>query len=268
MQRNGRIPTIKITIHFLKELTVDKIRALREKVFRILRRAGLQAVVAIELSRTKPRTGSPNNQVHYHFLTDDERSEDELRALFNKACKDSGLGKKDFRIDYGTVDDGYWYFDYFTKFDRKNQKFFKVCNTNRKDLVEGYRNISKILTGKHAPIEYDRMKDDILARYRRKTKAHIAKFNRENKINDRDWDWRTVLLFEKGLGIQKFYTIGKWFSIPKGDFWNEIKDDTESMKEAIAEDKRASAEYKAAREKAEDDAEAAARGTKSEYSWM
>ena len=129
LQRNKRPPTKAIVMHHLKELSVADIVAYRSKIFRILRREGIQAVVAIELSRTRPKTGKPNNRVHYHILTDDkgsgQRSEEELRDIFKKACEDSGLDKKDFRIDYKKVDDGEWYFDYFTKFDRKSKDKYK-----------------------------------------------------------------------------------------------------------------------------------------------
>ena len=183
LQRNGRIPTIEIVIHFLKEFTVEDIKKHLIKIFRILRRNGLQAVVCIELTRTIPKIGRPNNTVHFHVLTDDKgsghQSEEELRDLFKTACIDSGLGEKDFCINYKTITDGYWYFDYFTKFDRKskNEKYKKTDN-------------------------------------------------------DRDRSWRTVLLFEKNLGLHKFYIIGKWYRISKKDLWEEIKADTAAAKAA------------------------------------
>ena len=70
--------------------------------------------------------------MHFHILTDDKRSEQELRYLFNKACKDSGLDKNDFRVDYKKVTDGYWYFEYFTKFDRINKDKYTEKNNDGK----------------------------------------------------------------------------------------------------------------------------------------
>jgi len=168
LRHNGRIPTTSIVLHFLVVLSVLAIKAYRKKIFRILQRKGIESVVSIELTRTMPKIGKPNNKVHFHFLTDDKRSEKELRALFNNACTDSGLDPKDFRIDYKNIDEGYWYFDYFTKYDRANK-------------------------GKY----------------------------RENGNNG---DWRHVLLFAKGLRLQKFYRIGKWFKKSKKQIWKEIQE--------------------------------------------
>jgi hypothetical protein len=204
LRRNNRPPTKAVVLNFLKELSVAEIKKYRDKIFRTLRKAGIQAVVAIELTRAIPRIGKPNNRVHFHFLTDEkgsgERSEKEFRDLFNKACQDSGLGKKDFRIiDYkDKIEDGDWYFDYFTKFDRKNE-------------------------GKYGENE------------------------NTDEDNDGDWNWRTVLLFEQGLGLHKFYQIGKWFKKPKTQLWKEIRviAETKRRKESEAEEAAAEAKMKA-----------------------
>jgi len=120
----------------LKEFLKGDITKYRTKIFSILEKAGIQAVASIELSRTIPRIGKANNMVHFHILTDDDRSEFELRKLFNKACEDSGLEKKkDFKIDCRKIENGYWYFDYFTKFDRKSRgKYMK--SKDRKEASE------------------------------------------------------------------------------------------------------------------------------------
>jgi len=36
-------------------------------------------------------------------------------------------------------------------------------------------------------------------------------------------DWKRVLLFAKGLRLQKFYRIGKWFRKSKRLIWKEIQ---------------------------------------------
>lgn len=108
-----------------------------QRYFRVLRDNGIEAVVVIELTRGKD--GKPNGRVHFHILTDDPRSEDELRELFNGACERQGLVRDtdriawhadhlvwdedylvgnndaDFRVDYRDLWDGYRYFAYFTK---------------------------------------------------------------------------------------------------------------------------------------------------------
>ena len=129
LQRNKRPPTQAVVMNFLKELSVADIAAYRNKIFRILRKAGIEAVVSIELTRTRPKTGKPNNRVHFHFATDDKgsgkRSNEELRNLFKKACRDSGLGNKEFRIVCETKNEGDWYFHYFTKYDSVSKEKYK-----------------------------------------------------------------------------------------------------------------------------------------------
>ena len=65
--------------------------------------------------------------MHYHILTDDPRSEKELRKCFNEACERCSLSKglgnklgkgKDFRVDYNERPEGYDY-DYYLKYGEK-----------------------------------------------------------------------------------------------------------------------------------------------------
>ena len=114
LRLNNRLPTIAITLHFLKVFSIQEIKFYRTKIFRYLKEHGIEAVVSIEL--TKDVYGHPNNTVHFHILTDDQRSQKELRKLFNDACERRGLIRgQDFRIDYKKLYDPDWYFDYFTK---------------------------------------------------------------------------------------------------------------------------------------------------------
>jgi hypothetical protein len=133
--------------------------------------------------------------VHFHLLTDDARSENELRKLLKIACERCGLfDKTDFRVDYDDVNNGYWYFEYFAKYDR----YFKSKRkTNDRDENE----ITNLVI------------DDEIK-------------NRKGK----SWDWTTVVLFQKGLRIQKFYTIGQWFAKGrgKGKLWKEIQQEMKS----------------------------------------
>ena len=85
LQQNKRPPTKAVVMSFMKELSVAEIKNYRNKIFRILRNSGLEAVASIELTRTRRKTGKPNNRVHFHLLTDDKRSKKELVALLIKA---------------------------------------------------------------------------------------------------------------------------------------------------------------------------------------
>jgi hypothetical protein len=114
---NGRVPTGKVVWHLLRVYTVTELKIIRDKVFRVLRKRGIIAVVAIEITRSRPRTGKPTGKCHFHFLLDDQRNEEEIRAIFNEACERSGLTKNEFRIDYKPNDEGLNAFYYFTKYN-------------------------------------------------------------------------------------------------------------------------------------------------------
>jgi hypothetical protein len=133
--------------------STKEIREYRKKIFRVLTDNGLEAVANIELTRGED--WEPNNCVHFHLITDDPRSEEELRLLLEMACERQGLVKDtDFCITYQKLYDGYWRFSYFTKFGKKY--------------------------------------------------------------------FYSVILFEKNLGLDKFYEIGKWFHKPQVQIWEDI----------------------------------------------
>ena len=153
IRKNGRLPSIEIVWHLLRVFSAEEIKALRMKVFRCLKKSGVEAIVNIESTRDK--YGDPNNAVHFHILTDDPRSIEELRGLLERICKRNGLVKEeDYRITCCELYDPYRYIDYFTK------------------------------------------------------AGHPEK----------------VILFQKGMRMQKFYGIGKWFKKPKKQLWEEIKE--------------------------------------------
>jgi hypothetical protein len=154
LRHNGRIPSKELTWHLLNVHTVEEISDIRSHVFGYLQSHGIEAVAAIEL--TRDAKGFPNNTVHFHLITDSERSEEEIAELMIKACRQKGLRKQDIRVDRRQLWDGYKYFNYFTKY--------------------GY----------------------------------------ENK----------VILFQKGLYVQKFYQIGKWYRTTKKELWAEIIEET------------------------------------------
>ena len=111
---NKRLPMMSVIWHLTKVFSSEEIKSLRTKVFRYLKEHGIVAVASIEL--TCGKDGRPNNTVHFHFLTDDQRSIKEIRQLFNTACEQQGLvRRKDFWISCQTLPDADRYFDYFTK---------------------------------------------------------------------------------------------------------------------------------------------------------
>jgi hypothetical protein len=145
----------------LVELSPEDIQEYLRKIFRVLTDNRLQAVANIEL--TLGDDGQPNNTVHFHILTDDQRTEAELRKLLEVACERQGLMKdRDFCITHRELWDGYRYFNYFTKYGKKY--FNKVILFQPK-------------------------------------------------------------LLQSGRTLQKFYTIGQWFTKDRGKIkiWDEIK---------------------------------------------
>ena len=115
---NDRTPTKELVLHFLKVLPAEVIKELLPKIFRVLRDNGLEAVANLEL--TLGKNGKPNNCVHSHILTDDQRAGKELCRLLEIACERQGLVKDvDFCIDYRELWDGDRYFNYFTKYGKK-----------------------------------------------------------------------------------------------------------------------------------------------------
>ena len=131
---NGRMPTKELVIHFLEVLSAEEIIQYRTKIFRYLKEHGIEAVANLEL--TKGEDGTPNNKVHSHVLTDDQRSEDELRELFKTACLRSGLSRDDFRIDYRPLWNGYTYIKYFTKFGYSDEVILFQTGTGLQKFYE------------------------------------------------------------------------------------------------------------------------------------
>jgi hypothetical protein len=119
--RNNRTPTKELVIHLFHKYTAEdkeELNLLRKKIFRYLKEHGIEAVANIEL--TKGNYDEPNGRVHFHVLTDNDRSEKELRKLFNEACSRQGLvGDNDYRIDYKELWNGHEYYKYFTKWGEK-----------------------------------------------------------------------------------------------------------------------------------------------------
>jgi len=165
LETNNRLPTKEMTLHLLKVYLPSAIRKFRTKIFRYLKEHGITAVANIEL--TRDANGEPNNTVHFHILTGDLRSKEELKELLETACERAGLLKdEDFVIRCRKLPNPETYFDYFTKRTR---------------------------TGKEMGV-------------------------------------KRVLLFEKGIGLRKFYQIGKWFRKSKPELWKEFIEKTYGKK--------------------------------------
>ena len=141
---NDRKATKVIVLSLLTISSIEDIRQRRTKIFRYLNEHGIEAYVVVEITRTRPRTGKPTRRVHFHILTDDPRSENELRALFNEACERSSLFRgrgnkfvkdKDFRITYEEDSKGFG-FDYYLKYGEKHK--------DKAVLFEKHRGLQKI----------------------------------------------------------------------------------------------------------------------------
>lgn len=134
---NNRWPIKEIVWHLLIVLTSKEIKKLRTKIFRYLKDHGIVAVVAIELTRGK--NGEPNNTVHFHILTDDPRSEEELEKLLIKACERKSVGLdegEDFIVGFRELTRPETCFDYFTKRNRTDKDWCKLNKKKRVILFE------------------------------------------------------------------------------------------------------------------------------------
>ena len=135
---NNRTPMTEIRLH-LRERSFEEINAPLAKILRTLqrdtkKRKGLQYVAVVEVTT---RRGKPINRVHFHFLTDDERSEEELKQFFIMACERAGLvANKDFHIRTRKLWNGKKYFDYVLKYKKWKDKVILFKKVRRAKLGE------------------------------------------------------------------------------------------------------------------------------------
>ena len=121
---NGTIPNHIVQLNYKTELFVKEIKELWKKHSRRLRNNGIVAAVTIEI--TKDEWGQrPVNRVHYHFAAKDDRTPDELEALFEGLCRLS-MKQSDFNVGVRPFDEtqGGWkgYIAYFVKYRNKKGK--------------------------------------------------------------------------------------------------------------------------------------------------
>ena len=143
LRRNGRIPTHRLYLEFLNELSPNDIISLRTKIFRTLKEYGIEAVARIGLSwRRNKRNRLSDKFVYFHIITDLRWEAKTLQIHFHRACQEQGLVLcKDYWIDYSPVDDGMAHFDAFTghgykvllfRKDLRIQRFYTIGKWYRK----------------------------------------------------------------------------------------------------------------------------------------
>jgi hypothetical protein len=114
---NGTIPNHIIQVNYLTELTKEEIQELWRKHSGRLRRAGVVARVAVEITKDEWKQ-RPINQVHYHFVAKDDRSADEMQELFETICR-CAMDQSDFKVHVFPFDEelGGWenFIKYFVK---------------------------------------------------------------------------------------------------------------------------------------------------------
>jgi hypothetical protein len=104
----------------------------------VFRDSGLDVLVSIE--GTRLANGEISQRVHFHILTDDGRSLEEIKAIVKKACRSAGLFRDDYHVWGRELSDGYNYFTYFTKCDDCFQD--KVILFEKGLLKKGHRRVS------------------------------------------------------------------------------------------------------------------------------
>ena len=114
---NGTVPNHIVQVNYLVEMPKKEIQALWTKHSRRLRRAGIVARAAVEVTRDKWKQ-RPVNRVHYHFVAKDDRSPDEMQELFEAVCR-SEMDQSAFNVHIFPFKEelGGWqgYMEYFLK---------------------------------------------------------------------------------------------------------------------------------------------------------
>ena len=114
---NGTIPNHIIQVNYKIELSKEEIQALWTKHSRRLRNAGIVARVAVEITKDEWRQ-RPINKVHYHFVAKDDRTKDEMEAIF-ETLYESAMPRSAFKVHVLPFDEeqGGWehYIEYFLK---------------------------------------------------------------------------------------------------------------------------------------------------------
>jgi len=132
LHRNPRKAKYEVTWHILKPLDIPELRRVRDKVFGYLRKVKLNAVISIE--PTTDGFGNPNDCVHFHILTDDDRGVEFLRELVKTASLSAGLKSKslngvpknEFDIECRSLPDYDGYIRYFTKHNREDEVYLFI----------------------------------------------------------------------------------------------------------------------------------------------
>jgi len=114
---NGTIPNHIIQVNYKTELSKERIQELWKKHSGRLRRAGIVARVGLEITKDKYRQ-RPVNKVHYHIVAKDDRSADEMKAIF-ECVFESEMPRSAFKVHVFPFDEslGGWekYIEYFLK---------------------------------------------------------------------------------------------------------------------------------------------------------
>lgn len=103
LMHNSRQANHLVTVKYMKQFFISKIRELWLSLKKFLRQHGIIAYTVVE-GTTNGSFGKPVNRIHYHFLVDSGKSELELRQLFKDACVDIGLIPGDeFQVHYAAI---------------------------------------------------------------------------------------------------------------------------------------------------------------------
>ena len=142
---NGRVPNYVITLNYLEEMPVSRIKYLWSKHSRRLLRAGITGRVAIEITKDQRRR-HPLNRVHYHIIVQDSRTPQQLRQVVKEVCMCEMLPDT-FKVKCKPIDNwrgSVWYFvkyrvarNYMFRSKLGLKKFYTIGNwwTNKDGTV-------------------------------------------------------------------------------------------------------------------------------------
>jgi hypothetical protein len=228
LRRNPRKAKYEITWHILIFLDIPELKSIRDKVFDYLRKAGINAVACIE--PTRDGFGNPNDTVHFHILTDDERGIDYLKDLTRTACLAAGLqdkavshaAKNEFDVECRELWDYDGYIKYFTKVDMPEkvhlfiqgsrvQRFYTIGDWyidddgNTKQKGESWQEVKRETRAKRyaeTKARLQRTEKFIPVRHRKTTWEFPTNHTRLQALLDKEtdetlYDWLCALLGKK-----------------------------------------------------------------------
>ena len=211
---NGRVPNYNIRLNYRVEMSAQQIADLWQKHSSRLKRAGIIARVAIEITKNRWRTKAVN-RVHYHIAVQDERTPAQLRALVRSVCL-CEMKPGSFRVTCKPITNwekkDVWY---FVKYKKLSNYLFKPGLPLHKFYVI---NQKQWWTNKDGTPRTRESIEKQIQRYAN-VKLRLKKYERLVKVKPPSGGWERPTDYaklQKVLDKQSDETLYDWFSVLQG----------------------------------------------------